>query len=144
MATIATISMEQMGFNEEERETLYDMMLKMETERAKTRKKRVVEVPIPSAEALEKWRSYIQEEYVQAENEMVKKSEAMNRQVGGTHYKDKLVQPWDVIDTFPHAEAIGFYRGNAIKYIMRAGDKGPAREDYEKAIHYLQKLLEIL
>ncbi len=90
------------------------------------------------------WDAFIQNEHAQAENEMVKKSEAMSRQVGGNHYKDKLVQPWDVIDTFTHAEAIGFYRGNAIKYIMRAGDKGPAREDYEKAVHYLQKLLEIL
>lgn len=95
-------------------------------------------------EFLEEWDEATAEEYVRAENEMVKKSEAMSRQVGGNHYKDKLVQPWDVIDTFPHAEAIGFYRGNAIKYIMRAGDKGPAREDYEKAIHYIQKLLEIL
>jgi hypothetical protein len=90
------------------------------------------------------WSNYIQKEYAQAENEIVKKSEAMSRQVGGTHYKDKVIQPWDVIDSLSHAEAKGFYRGNAIKYIMRAGDKGPAREDYEKAIHYLQKLLEIL
>lgn len=72
------------------------------------------------------------------------KKKANDRQVGGGHYKDKLIQPWDVIDTLPHSEAIGFYRGNAIKYIMRAGSKGPAREDYEKAIHYLEKLLEIM
>lgn len=69
---------------------------------------------------------------------------ANDRQVGGNHYKDKTIQPWDVIDTLPHAEAIGFYKGNAIKYIMRAGSKGPAREDYEKALHYIQKLLEVL
>jgi hypothetical protein len=49
-----------------------------------------------------------------------------------------------VIDSLDHAQAIGFYRGNALKYIMRAGEKGPAREDYEKAKHYLEKLLEIL
>ena len=69
---------------------------------------------------------------------------ANSKQVGGDHYKKMRVQPWDVIDTLPHAQAIGFYRGNAIKYIMRAGEKGPAKEDYEKAIHYLQKLLESL
>ena len=102
------------------------------------------EIPMPTEEEMEIWGNYIQREYSQAENEMVKKSEAMSRQVGGTHYKDKTIQPWDVIDGLPHAEAKGFYRGNAIKYIMRAGDKGPAREDYEKAIHYLEKLLEIL
>jgi hypothetical protein len=66
-------------------------------------------------------------------------------QIGGTHYVDMKVQPWDVIDTnFDHAQAKGFYRGNALKYIMRAGCKGPAKEDYQKALHYLEKLIEIL
>lgn len=68
------------------------------------------------------------------------------RQIAGNHYKNKAMQPWDVIDTLPHAEAIGFYRGNAIKYLMRAGSKmhNPARQDYEKALHYIEKLLETL
>lgn len=69
---------------------------------------------------------------------------ANDMQVGGQHYKNMRIQPWDVIDSLDHAQAIGFYRGNALKYIMRAGEKGPAREDYEKAKHYLEKLLEIL
>lgn len=72
------------------------------------------------------------------------KQKANDTQVGGDHYKKMRVQPWDVIDTFDHAQAMGFYKGSALAYIMRAGMKGPAREDYEKAIHYLQKLLEIL
>jgi hypothetical protein len=94
------------------------------------------------------WEAYIRDGYCNAENELAKKSEkissANDRQIGGSHYKDKPIQPWDVIDNLPHAQAIGFYKGNAIKYLMRAGDKGPAREDYEKAVHYLEKLLEIL
>ena len=66
-------------------------------------------------------------------------------QIAGTHYVDMKIQPWDVIDTnFEHAQAKGFYRGNALKYIMRAGSKGPAKEDYQKALHYLEKLIEIL
>ena len=69
---------------------------------------------------------------------------ANDRQVGGDHYKNMKIQPWDVIDSLTHAHAIGFYRGNALKYIMRAGEKGPAKEDYEKAVHYLQKLIETL
>jgi len=70
---------------------------------------------------------------------------ANDKQIGGSHYKDRRIKPWDVIDSsFNHAEVIGFYKGNAIKYIMRAGSKGPAREDYEKAVHYLEKLLEVL
>ena len=77
--------------------------------------------------------------------EIQEEKKANDKQVGGSHYKDKGVQPWDVVDDcFSHAEGIGFYKGNALKYIMRAGSKGPAREDYEKAIHYLEKLLEVL
>jgi len=66
-------------------------------------------------------------------------------QIAGTHYVDMRVQPWDVIDSvFDHTQAKGFYRGNALKYIMRAGSKGPAKEDYQKALHYLEKLIDIL
>jgi hypothetical protein len=80
----------------------------------------------------------------QEQNTQEQKTHA--RQVGGDHYKTKSIQPWDVIDTLPHAEAIGFYRGNAIKYLMRAGAKtdNPARQDYEKALHYIEKLLDTL
>lgn len=69
---------------------------------------------------------------------------ANERQVGGAHYKAMPIQPWDIIDLGPKEQAIGFYRYNALKYIMRAGEKGPAKQDYEKAQHYLEKLLEIL
>ena len=89
--------------------------------------------------------SLAEEEELGVENVKVEtKLKANQTQVGGDHYKKMRVQPWDVIDTLPHAQAIGFYRGNAIKYIMRAGEKGPAKEDYQKAIHYLQKLIETL
>ena len=100
--------------------------------------------PKMTAEEYAAWERYIMEEYTQAENEIAKRSDAMQKQIGGSHYKDRTIQPWDVVDTFDHAQAIGFYKGNAIKYIMRAGSKGPAREDYEKAIHYLEKLFEVL
>jgi len=49
-----------------------------------------------------------------------------------------------VVDFGPKEQAIGFYRYNALKYIMRAGEKGAAKEDFQKAQHYLEKLLEIL
>ena len=66
-------------------------------------------------------------------------------QIGGTHYVDMKLQPWDVIDqTFTKEEAAAFYKGNALKYIMRGGSKGPAQEDYKKAMHYIEKLIEIL
>ena len=69
---------------------------------------------------------------------------ANSTQVGGDHYKKMDIQPWDVIDYGPKQQAIGFYRYNALKYIMRAGEKGEFKEDIAKAQHYLEKLLEIL
>jgi len=69
---------------------------------------------------------------------------ANTTQVGGDHYKRMDIQPWDVIDHGPRQQAIGFYRYNSLKYIMRAGEKGDFKEDIQKAHHYLQKLLEIL
>lgn len=69
---------------------------------------------------------------------------ANSHQIGGDHYTRQPVQPWDVIDTWPLEMRIGFYRGNALKYVMRAGSKGSAAEDIAKASHYLQKLSEVL
>ncbi len=69
---------------------------------------------------------------------------ASDYQVGGNHYKAMTLEPWDVIDTWPIEQRIGFFRGGALKYIMRAGSKGAAGEDIEKAKHYLEKLLEVL
>lgn len=64
-------------------------------------------------------------------------------QVGGDHYRKKAIQPWDAMAAwFNPDEYRGFLRGNALKYIARAGEKGPAVEDLKKARHYLDKLLE--
>ena len=49
---------------------------------------------------------------------------ANDYQVGGTHYKDMGVEPWDVVDTWPIEQQIGYYRGNVLKYTMRMGAKG--------------------
>lgn len=69
---------------------------------------------------------------------------ANEKQVGGSHYKEKAVQPWNVVDTWPWPERVGFYRGNALKYVMRLEDKDSPRINAEKAIHYLEKLIEVL
>lgn len=70
-----------------------------------------------------------------------------DRQVGGDHYRHLQVQPWDVIDSWPRDQRIGFYRGNVLKYLLRLGAKDPARsgvEDAKKAQHYLEKLVTVL
>lgn len=74
----------------------------------------------------------------------VPETKANDRQVGGDHYKNAGVEPWDVIDTWPKDQQIGAYRSGALKYVMRAGDKDPFKQDIAKAHHYLEKLLEIL
>ena len=66
------------------------------------------------------------------------------KQVGGTHYKAMGVEPWDVVDTWPIEQRIGFYRGNALKYIMRLGSKDQSDQEVQKGLHYLEKLVEVL
>ena len=65
---------------------------------------------------------------------MIKASE---QQVGGDHYVCLPVQPSHYIV----ANGLGWYEGNAIKYITRHRMKGE-RKDIEKAIHYLELILE--
>ncbi len=69
---------------------------------------------------------------------------AKDRQVGGDHYKNMAVEPWDVVDTWPREQRIGYYRGGALKYIMRMGSKDVSAQEIAKAQHYIQKLLEVL
>lgn len=62
---------------------------------------------------------------------------ALTRQVGGSHYKKYRIQPVEFI----MANDIGYMEGNVIKYVVRHKDKGGIA-DLEKAMHYLQMLIE--
>lgn len=66
------------------------------------------------------------------------KSSALDKQVSGSHYKDKGIQPIVYI----HANNLGFCEGNVVKYITRHKEKNGAA-DIKKAIHYLELLLEL-
>jgi len=59
----------------------------------------------------------------------------MEKQVGGTHYKNYNFQVWDIVDEYK----LNYYEGNALKYLLRR--KGDRKEDLQKAIHYLEKLV---
>ena len=63
---------------------------------------------------------------------------ALDVQVGGTHYKDCTIQPIEYI----HANKLGFAEGNVVKYITRHRQKHGA-DDVRKVIHYCQLLLEL-
>jgi hypothetical protein len=68
---------------------------------------------------------------------------ANETQVGGTHYKDMGVQPWEVMEAvLTREEFIGFLKGNCIKYAMRQGRKDS--DDVNKCLHYVKKLNEVL
>ena len=56
------------------------------------------------------------------------------------HYADLDPEPIDVIFAWGWGEA--YCRGNVLKYVARAGNKGPAVEDYRKARRYLDYLIE--
>lgn len=63
---------------------------------------------------------------------------ANDKQISGEHYKNRPIEPWD----FVAANHLDYFQGSAIKYITRFREKG-GRRDLEKAIHFLEKLIEI-
>lgn len=66
-----------------------------------------------------------------------KQPAALEAQVGGGHYKDMPIQPFEYI----HANGIGFAEGCVIKYVSRWRKKNGV-EDLKKARHFLDLLIE--
>ena len=62
---------------------------------------------------------------------------AYKKQIGGSHYKDMVIQP----SQFINKNKLLFAEGNAIKYICRHAHKG-GKEDLKKAIHYIDMIIE--
>lgn len=63
---------------------------------------------------------------------------ARDKQIGGEHYRSMAIQPTEFIQR----NGLNFCEGNAVKYVCRHAQKN-GRQDIEKAIHYLELLLEI-
>jgi len=63
---------------------------------------------------------------------------ALDVQVSGNHYKDLAIQPVEYI----HANGIGYFEGNVIKYVSRWRNKNGIK-DLEKAKHYIDLLIEL-
>ena len=64
-------------------------------------------------------------------------SKVYSKQIGGSHYKDMVVQPSEFINQ----NKLLFAEGNAIKYICRHASKGEV-QDLEKAKHYIDMIIE--
>ena len=56
-----------------------------------------------------------------------------DKQIGGNHYKDFLIQPYEFISK----NNLSFFQGNVVKYVCRYLNKNGI-EDLEKIIHYCQ------
>ena len=63
--------------------------------------------------------------------------DSLDKQIDGDHYKGMKIQPAQFINE----NQLLFAEGNAIKYICRHKLKGK-QKDIEKAIHYLEMILE--
>jgi hypothetical protein len=63
---------------------------------------------------------------------------ALDKQVSGSHYKDKGIQPIIYI----HSNNLGFCEGNVVKYVTRWREKGGVA-DLRKAIHYIELLIQL-
>lgn len=61
------------------------------------------------------------------------------------HYKDCLVEPFYLMTkVLTVDEFIGFLKGNAIKYAMRAPFKGESEKDIEKYLYYSSLLNQVI
>ena len=62
---------------------------------------------------------------------------AKDSQIGGDHYRQMPMQPTE----FCQRNGLNFCESNVIKYVCRHREKN-GRQDIEKAMHYLELLLE--
>lgn len=83
------------------------------------------EVPVPNEKLLD------------VINIALKKESVLDIQHGGSHYKDKGIQPIEYIT----ANKLDFCEGNIVKYASRHKEKNGA-EDIRKVIHYAQFILK--
>jgi hypothetical protein len=65
-------------------------------------------------------------------------STALDKQVGGMHYKQYPIQPVE----FCQKNGLNAIESSIVKYAVRHRDKG-GKEDVEKIIHYAKLLLEL-
>jgi hypothetical protein len=68
----------------------------------------------------------------------------LSQQVGGSHYKDMSIQPWEALEAWLTPEEYrGYHKGVAVSYLARERQKG-GTQDIEKAIHHLSRLVEMI
>lgn len=63
----------------------------------------------------------------------------LDKQVGGSHYKNMTIQPVE----YSEKNKLTFLEGDIVKRITRHSRGGKGREDIEKCIHELELLLAL-
>lgn len=63
---------------------------------------------------------------------------ANSQQIGGQHYKQLPIQPWDFI----HVNKLSYMEGSVVEYMCCWKRKGGV-EDLQKAKHYVEKMIEL-
>ena len=69
-----------------------------------------------------------------SDKDMFDKAFPQDKQIGGSHYKDFHIHPYEFISK----NDLSFFQGNVIKYVCRYLFKGTAIQDLDKIIHYCE------
>lgn len=78
------------------------------------------------------------EQFLANRKKAAQQSKALDKQVGGNHYKHFQIQPAE----FCHRNSIPYLEATAIKYLCRWRHKG-GFADLDKAIHFIEILKEL-
>jgi len=70
----------------------------------------------------------------------LKEDGALDKQIGGDHYRDCKIQPVEYI----YSNGLDFLEGNIVKYVTRHRTKGEGKKDIQKVIHYAQLILQLV
>ena len=68
-----------------------------------------------------------------------KRGSALDKQIGGSHYKNGKIEPIQLIVS----HKLDFIDGNIVKYAVRKKNYESDRERYEKIKHYCELALEL-
>ena len=101
----------------------------------KLRRRQMQEIPATPQEEAEIRNKLILEAWKKADTD----DNALDKQTGGTHYKDMPIQPAE----YAEKNSLSLLEGNVVKYISRWKKKGSPLQDLEKAKHCIDLLIEI-
>ena len=76
---------------------------------------------------------------LEAKIKRFKRGSALDKQIGGSHYKNAKIEPIQLIV----AHKLDFIDGNIVKYAVRNKKGENQKEKYDKIIHYCELAKEL-